>query len=216
MMGEDLTEAFVSPSGLIGDRCYAFVDQKSENKSFPWMTARQGHEMILYNAKFLDEGHVEIESPEGLMFSVRDDALLLHLEQRFDRKLTLVFNAKGNYDSRPISLFSLQTLEQLCEETDAYLEAERFRANFFVDWNNKRPFFEDSLVGETLQIGSTAKIRVDKKNVRCVIPTLDTKTAQSNPRVLDTLGKSHETCAGVYAVVLEEGIVRPKDTISLV
>jgi len=124
MMGEDLREAFVSPSGIVGDRYYAFVDQKSENKSFPWMTARQGHEMILYKTKFLDQDRVEIESPEGLRFSVRDDALLLHLEQQFNRNLSLVFNAKGNHDSRPISLFSLQTLEQLCEETDAYIEPE--------------------------------------------------------------------------------------------
>jgi len=51
--------------------------------------------------------------------------------------------------------------------------------------------------------------------MRCVMPTLDTKTAQSNPRVLDNIGRNHETCAGVYAVVLEEGIVRANDAISL-
>lgn len=51
MAGEDLQEARVSFAGLIGDRVFAFIDNRNRS-NFPWMTARQGRELILFQAAF--------------------------------------------------------------------------------------------------------------------------------------------------------------------
>jgi hypothetical protein len=45
--------------------------------------------------------------------------------------------------------------------------------------------------------------------------TLDPDTAQTNPEIIKLLARDHEGQAGIYGVVLAEGIVRPGDVIAL-
>ena len=93
------------------------------------------------------------------------------------------------------------------------LDYRRFRANFYVKWDNSEPFFEDTLVGKTLQLGEKLKIVISKKDPRCVIITYDPETAEKNSAILVHIATRHENCAGVYGVVLQEGIVRKSDKI---
>ncbi|MGI0084522.1 MAG: MOSC domain-containing protein, partial [Nitrososphaerales archaeon] len=95
------------------------------------------------------------------------------------------------------------------------LRHERFRANFYVDWNNREAFFEDDLIGRSLRIGEHVVIRVEKKDSRCVVPTLDIKTAESSPEILRTIQKNHKGCIGVYAITEGEGFVQLGDPIYL-
>jgi MOSC domain-containing protein YiiM len=45
--------------------------------------------------------------------------------------------------------------------------------------------------------------------------TLDPDTAQPNPELMRRLARDHEGMAGIYGVVLAEGIIRPGDEIAL-
>src|SRR5487761_842314 len=86
MKGEDLGHANVTRSGVAGDRVFAFVDEKSPKKEFPWMTARQKHEMILFRPRFLDGTSlhtVEVVTPEGERFRIPDLEFEKYLEKRF-------------------------------------------------------------------------------------------------------------------------------------
>lgn len=226
MKGEDLEEAFMSYGGLIGDRVYAFVDE-TNTSNFPWMTARQKGELVLFKPRFrsaprpekqypdMEEYSLDVETPEGEVFDIRDPAFASYLGKRFEKPLTLRFSEKGMWDSRPVSLFGMDTLRALEGETGLSLDHRRFRANCYVRWESGQPFFEDGLVGRTLQIGEKAKIVISKKDVRCVVVTLDPETAAPTPRILTHLARAHENCAGVYAVVLQEGIVRRGDSVSV-
>jgi MOSC domain-containing protein len=228
MAGEDLREARVTFAGISGDRVYAFIDSKFGPPDFPWMTGRQGHDLILFRPRFLDAPPIEdgildadrfsteVTTPDGEKFRMGDPCFTEYLEQRFQRSLRLRFSERSMTDARPVSIFSSATISALSEEANLDLDARRFRANFYVEWKNDAPFFEDSLVGRELQIGELAALQVVKKDQRCVMITLDPETAVSAPQVLARVSRNHEGCAGVYAAVLREGIVRVEDPIYLI
>jgi uncharacterized protein len=224
MAGEDLQEARVTFAGLLGDRVYAFVD--NANKSdFPWLTGRQAHELILFHPRWagalpaedaiphVDQYAIDVRTPDGIEFRVRDESFIRHLEQRFGRSLHLRFSERSMTDARPVSILGLTTLHALSEETGIELDARRFRENFYVEWDDRRPFFEHQLVGRELQIGDTVALQVVKKNGRCVMTTLDPDTAQASPQIFERIARAHDGCAGVYGAVLREGVVRVNDPI---
>lgn len=224
MAGEDLAEARVTFGGIAGDRVYAFID--AENRSdFPWMTARQAHEMILFRPRFLDPPPTDnaipcveryaavVLTPEGDRFCLGDAALTQYLEKRFGRTLRFRFSERCMTDARPVSILGLTTLSALSRETEIDLDPRRFRENFYVEWQDPRPFFEDELIGRELQIGETVLLQVVKKDGRCIIITLDPETAKSSPQILERVARAHDGCTGVYGAVLREGIVRVNDPI---
>ena len=224
MKGEDLSEVFVSYGGLRGDRVYAFMDE-TNTSNFPWMTARQISELLLYKPRFtkkfdiskeypdMSEYALEVGTPEGKIWNIRDPEFEKHLEQKFSKPIHLRFSEKGMWDSRPVSFFSLDTLKELEKEASINLDHKRFRANFYVKWDNDEPFFEDTLVGKTLQLGEKLKIMISKKDLRCVIITYDPDTTEKNPAILIHIATRHENCAGVYGVVLQEGVAKKMDSI---
>lgn len=227
MAGEDLAEARVTFAGLMGDRVYAFVDNQNKS-SFPWMTGRQGPEMILFRPRLLDppavaEEHphpddltVDVTIPEGKTFRMGDPKFTEYAEKRFGRSLHLRFSERSMTDAYPVSLLGLSTVRALSEETGINLDQRRFRANFYARWEKDAPFFEDQLVGRELQIGEEVIVRVVKKDQRCKMITLDPETAAASPSVFEHVSRGHAGCTGVYGAVLTEGIVRSNDPIYLV
>ena len=227
MRGEDLSEARVFSSGVEGDRRFAFVVDEYSNTMHPWMTARHANEMLLYEPNLSydkESDDVDVLSPEGEKFSVSDGTLEKDLEQRFGRGLSLRHDRAGCFDSKPLSLIGVETIRDLSRETGLDLQLERFRANVYVDWDEKKPFYEDELIDKNLIVtrqgsidsAEAVKLRLVKKDSRCVIPTLDPVTARPSPEVLEVIQASHGGCAGVYAVVEKEGTARVGDSIYVV
>jgi uncharacterized protein len=226
MAGENLDDVRITFAGLLGDRVYAFVD-KGNRSNFPWMTGRQGPELILFRPQFLDpppideenpnpeQYRAEVTTPDDKTFRIDDPLLNEYLEQRFGRSLRLRFSERCMHDSRPVSLFGVNTVRALAEETGMNLDARRFRANFYVEWASDEPFFEDSLIGRTLRIGDTVIVQAVKKTARCVMITLDPENAAASPGVLEKVARNHRGCAGIYGAVLHEGIVRVHDPVHL-
>jgi hypothetical protein len=224
MAGEELSEVFVSFSGMIGDRVYAFVDP--ENKTdFPWMTPRLWHGMLLLKPKFLappaadeerpaqEKYRVEVTMPEGSVYDVTAAPLREHLEKKFGRRIVLRFSERSMHDTRPVSVFGGKTLEALSAETGIALDPRRFRPNFVVDWAVKEPYFEDSLVDRHLRIGEKLVLDIVKRDQRCKVITLDPDTAEPSPQVFEIVAHRHQSCVGIYGAVLREGIVRRGDPV---
>ena len=227
MKGEDLPEAFVAYAGLAGDRVYAFVDPEKKT-NFPWLTARQVSEMILFEPRFispspgdvhypgLEQYIVMVKSPEGQEYRVDDPKFHEWLQTRWNRPFALRFSERGMQDSHPVSILGLESVKALGQEVGAELDHRRFRANFYVEWNHpESAYYEDQLLGKTLHIGEKLQVQITKKDTRCVIVNLDPATSEANPGVLKTVGQKHGGCIGVYAAVLREGLVRAGDEIRL-
>lgn len=216
MSGEDLEEATVTLNGIVGDRVYAFVDDNSPSPRFPWMTSRQAREFLLYEPRFLSvPSRIEIKSKDGSCYLIDDKEFENMLEEKYGYSLSLKYNENGCFDSKPISLISLDTVRELEKETGVILDHRRFRANFYAKWSNDRPFYEDELVGRSLQVGDV-RIEIVKKDSRCVVPTLDPKTSEASPILLKVIQSNHRGCAGVYATVKQEGSAKVDESIFLI
>jgi uncharacterized protein len=227
MSGENLEEARVTFAGLAGDRVYAFVET-ANRKSFPWMTARHGHDWIRFRPRFLapppptdeipfaEQFAAEVVTPEGDCFRADAPEFTQYLAKRFGRELRLRFSERSMTDAQPVSIFGLGTIRGLSDETGADLDPRRFRANFYAQWDDDRAFFEDTLVGRQLRIGETVSVMALKKDVRCVMITLDPDDGSPFPALLECVARNHGGCAGIYGTVLGEGIVRRGDPIWLI
>jgi uncharacterized protein YcbX len=224
MAGEELSDVFVTYAGLVGDRVYAFLDPQNTS-DFPWITPRILPQMLLMKPRFIappaanqerprvEKYRVEISTPEKLFHDVSAPEFRKYLEKQLGREIEFRFSERSMTDSKPVSLFGLQTFDMLSRETGINLDQRRFRPNFVVDWAGKTPFHEDSLIGRTIRFGETLAVRLIKKDMRCKVITLDPETAEAAPKVLEVVARQHGNCSGVYGAVLREGIVRRGDSV---
>ena len=246
MAGEALPEAFVGYAGVYGDRIYAFLNSVGP-PGFPYFTGRDRREMLLYRPRFrnphvastppnqlqamqlaelspvypsLTELELDVETPTGERLAVDDPALLAMLAgERTSSGLSLMRSHRAMTDSRPVSLISLETIEQLGREVDtpvdSPLDKRQFRANIYARLGTAKGFGEDAFVGRRLQIGSRVVIAVLEQDARCKMITINPDTARETPAVMRNVARAHGGNAGVYCAVLTEGIVRPGDPIAL-
>lgn len=120
----------------------------------------------------------------------------------------------GVFDSLPLSLITTRTLSDLTELTDRPLEAQRFRPNLLVEPAIASAFPEDTWVGRILRIGEM-RMRVDRRDPRCVIVTIDPLSGQRDPQVLRSIAQHRDGCAGVYGTTVTPGRLTVGDAVIL-
>jgi uncharacterized protein YcbX len=243
-MGGQLVErAYVGYSGIYGDRIYAIHDAGAP-AGFPYLTAREREQMLLFHPFFrhedravqpanLDEAEalgpnitpayaestdlmVDVRTPDGKTFSIDDPVLIQMLSEglRERHQVRLIFSQRALTDCRPVSLFSIQTVQSLGDELSIKLDKRRFRANIYLDIKSGG-FAEDQFVGRRLRIGDKVVLAVLERDPRCKIITLDPDTAEPNPEVMKRVARAHEGKIGIYAAVLVEGTIRSGDDVYL-
>ena len=115
-----------------------------------------------------------------------------------------------------MTLFSLQTVGQLADETGIDVHKLQFRANFYVDWAEEGGFYEDELVGRRVTVGDKVELMVVERDPRCKFITIHPETAETTPALLKHVNRTRDGFAGVYAAVIKEGPVKTGDEIALV
>ncbi len=245
MRGEELQQAYAGFAGIYGDRLYAFRSSAAP-KRFPYLTGREQEHMLLYQPVYRYPEHmsmppnlaeaeaselgltpvypepacsiVDVETPGREKLAIDDPGLIARLREgiRERHELTLLRSDRAMTDCRPVSLFSIQTVQELSRELETNLDKRRFRASIYVDLASGKGFAEDEFVGHTLQIGDKAVIAVTDRDPRCKMITLDPDTAEANPEVLRHLAHIHDGKAGVYGAVLVQGTIHPGDPIRFI
>jgi hypothetical protein len=130
-------------------------------------------------------------------------------------QLTLMRSQRAMTDCRPMSLFSLQSAQQLSAETETPIDKRRFRANVYLDLASGNGFGENELVGRSLKIGPKVIVTILERDARCAMITLDPETSERTPAVLKKVAQAHEGTAGVYAAVVVEGMLHKDDAVEL-
>ena len=67
-------------------------------------------------------------------------------------------------------------------------------------------------MGCVLRIGSM-RMRVDKRDGRCVVITIDPETTERNPAILRAVAQDRQGCLGVYGSTVEPGQIKVNDPV---
>lgn len=243
MRGEQMERMFLSYSGVYGDRAFSFRSP-SAPPGFPYHTAREQEDLLLYQPAFRSAGDVvqppnlaeaeaiapgitpvfadpaafavDVVRPDGSTVPIEDPGLLDEIRRSRDdgAEITLVYSERPMTDCRPISVFSLSSARQLGEELGMAIDVRRFRPNLCIDLE-AGAFAENALVGRNLRIGDKAVIAILERDPRCKMISLDPDTGDHDPKILQHVAQAHEGHAGLYAAVIAEGIIRPGDAITV-
>jgi uncharacterized protein YcbX len=214
MGAEVVNEVGVSWFGLDGDRRWAFVRSGSARSGFPWFTLRERGDLRHYLPSFVDQTQPDqsptiVETPSGERFDVTDPELGAEL---CPGGVSVIKQDRGVFDTFPISLITTQTIARLGEMVGTSLDVQRFRPNLLVEAADDSPFPEDGWMGRILRIGGI-RMRVDKRDGRCVVITIDPVTTERNPAILRAIARDRQGCLGVYGTTVEPGRVAVNDPV---
>ena len=214
MAAEELDAVEVSWHGLAGDRRWAFIRDRQVRSGFPWLTIRERPELAHYRPRFADPDRLSaspvlVRTPGGSELDVADPALAAELGPG----VRVLKQDRGVFDTMPLSLLTTQALADLGRLVGAGLVAGRFRPNLLVDAAG-RGFPEDAWVGRVLRIGEL-RMRVDLRDQRCVMVTIDPVTLRRNPAVLRAIARERDSRLGVYGSTVEPGRIAVGDPVEL-
>lgn len=215
MAAEPLQSAAVSWHGFAGDRRWAFIRPGMERSGFPWLTIREKPDLWRHEPRFLDPSNVEastvmVRTPDGADLEVADP----ELASRLGDGVRVIKQYDGIFDTFPLSLLTVQSVEGLSGLVSQPLTALRFRPNILVDATEGEPFPEDRWAGATLRIG-TLRLRLDRRDKRCVMVNTDPATLASNSEVLRMIAKERQAYFGMYGTTVEPGEVSVGDPVVL-
>jgi uncharacterized protein len=214
MAAEALDGAQVSWNGLAGDRRWAFIRDGQVDSGFPWLTIRELPEMAHYRPRFAEPGRPDgsatiVRTPSGGEFDVADPALAAEL----GAGVRVIKQNRGIFDTMPLSLLTTQSLASLGALVRTGLAATRFRPNLLVD-ASAGSFPEESWIGRVLRIGGM-RMRLDQRDQRCVMVTIDPVTLDRNAAVLRAIAQQRDNRFGVYGSTVEPGPVSVGDPVAL-
>lgn len=214
MAAQALEQVEVSWHGLAGDRRWAFVRNGVKQSGFPWLTIRQRRDMSHYVPAFSeperpDKSATKVRTPAGVIYDVTDSALA---SQLCPDGAQVIRQDRGIFDTFPLSLITTQTIAQLGEKLGAILDVQRFRPNLLIEADNDAPFPEDAWVGCTLNVGGI-RMRVDKRDGRCVVITIDPVTGERDPSILRSVIADRDGCLGIYGTTVKPGCVAIGDAV---
>lgn len=120
------------------------------------------------------------------------------------------------FDLAILHLLSTSTLNALrAAYPDGRFEARRFRPNIIVS-AGAEPFAENAWIGKTIAIGDQVKLSITGPCPRCVMTTLPQADLPKDPGILRAAVQHNGGNVGVYASVVQCGIIRQGDPITLV
>ena len=215
MGAEPLEAADVAWDGVAGDRRWAFIRPGLERSDFPWLTIRERGEMWHYQPVLADPSRPDasrtlVRTPSGAELDVIDPALAAELADG----ARVIKQNRGVFDAMPLSLITTQTVAALGERVGAELDPRRFRPNLLVAAAGDEPFEEDAWVSRVLRAGAM-RMRVDLRDERCVMITVDPETCERNPAVLRTVAQERDARLGVYGTTVAPGRVAVGDAVVL-
>jgi len=223
MAGIRAESAVLGWHGLQGDRRFAFR-RLADNSGFPWLSASRLPQLLLYQPLGLHEQASEptpthVRTPEAIELPLDSTELRDNVAEKLGQPLELMKLRQGVFDEATVSVIALSTIAAIAREADMHLDTRRFRANIVVELDSPEPFVEDTWIGHRLSFGdneSAPIVSVTMRDERCVMINFDPDTAAADARVMKTVVRLNDNCAGVYATVLQPGEIRVGDTLSLV
>jgi uncharacterized protein YcbX len=119
------------------------------------------------------------------------------------------------FDCAVVHLLTTATLDRLAElYPRGRFEVRRFRPNIVVQpASGERGFIENTWVGHTLAVGDEVRLSITGPCPRCVMTTLPQADLPRDPDILGTAARHNDVHVGVYAAVVQGGMIRRGDSV---
>jgi uncharacterized protein YcbX len=151
------------------------------------------------------------QKPEDLKLeAVRPGLDAVELAETVDFPLVNPF-----FDFAALHIVTSATLEHyrsLYAEGD--FDERRFRPNIVLATPGETGFLEQTWVGQTLAIGEEVRVRIMMPTHRCAATTLPHHGLPNDVGILRTANKHNAGNVGVYATVVQTGLVRAGDRVA--
>lgn len=118
----------------------------------------------------------------------------------------------SDVSKKVVSIINLASVAELEKATGAKINPLRFRANLYVaGWP---AWHEFDLLEQEIAVGSSARLKIVKRIVRCPATNVDPDTAARDMTIPEDLKKNfgHMDC-GIYGEVVAAGSIAPGDTL---
>jgi uncharacterized protein YcbX len=117
------------------------------------------------------------------------------------------------FDGDPVHILTTASLSALTAlYPSSYFDARRFRPNIVIYTPpEQRSFVENDWVGRILAIGREVRFYIKRLTRRCVITTLAQGELSRDLVILKAAAQHNEASVGVYADVLQGGVIREND-----
>ena len=121
------------------------------------------------------------------------------------------------FDLGPVHILTTSTINHLRElYPQGRFEVRRFRPNIVVETPGEAGFVENAWLNRTAAIGHEVLLRVFSPCPRCVMTTLPQGDLPQDHGILRTAAQHNSANVGVYAMVVQPGLVRRGDAVRVV
>ena len=121
------------------------------------------------------------------------------------------------FDLAVLHVLTTSTLDRLREvNPHSRFEPRRFRPNLIIDTGDQKGFVENDWIGKVIAIGPEVRIEVSGPCPRCVMTTLAQADLPKDPGILKAAAQHNKAQVGVYATVVQTGVIRVGDTLTVI
>ena len=172
-----------------------------------------GREVMLVKT---ENGKVEgVQSPLPNSWSAHSEEYWPDMDGRDHRDVVTDFTLPTGtfFDGAMVHVLTTATLDQLQSGyPNGQFALQRFRPNLVVKASERtKGFVENSWTGQTFSIGDAVRLRVIGPCPRCVMTTLPQADLPKDPGILRTALQLNQGNVGVYASVIQGGVIQPGD-----
>lgn len=121
------------------------------------------------------------------------------------------------FDLAVLHLLTTATLDRLRElYPEGRFETRRFRPNIVVEASSsENAFVENDWIGQSISIGEEVQLAITEACPRCVMTTLPQGDLPRDRGILRTAAKHNDVHVGVYAAVIQGGMIRSGDKVTV-
>lgn len=217
MLGEELRDAELTDTGLVGDRRYALIDERTGRVATAKNPPKWRGLLKIQIGYDHASGRLTMTLPDGTVIRGDHPARDELLSRALGRPVRLTDRTTPFMDYGAVHLVTTATLDALTADP------RRFRPNIVLRMHEPKPFAENDWPGKTLRVGEQAALRVIVPTPRCAVPTLaqgsglpdDGEVLRKAARLnrVPVLNLGPRTCVGAYASVHIGGTLRLGDRV---
>lgn len=214
LIGESLPQLTLDGRGVVGDRAYAL--RGTDGKLGSAKTTRRFRRMpnlLEMRSWTTADGRILVEMDDGWVGDVSGPETAARMSEKVGEPVTPSAEADVRHlDAGCVHLVTTASLAWLQARLPRdRVDRRRFRPNLVVACDGAGRV-EETWVGAELEVGS-ARLRVDDRTTRCVTTALAQDDLAFAPTVPRALERHNGFCFGVYATVLDPGVVHLNDEV---